>query len=232
MSYAISPSSLVIYSECKRCFWDHYHGKKRPMGITPSLPNGIDLVMKNYYDAHNDASTLPPELAAEGLTLFPDRALLKTWQNNRKGLRAEFDGGVLRGAVDYIVQQGKLLIALDFKTRGFPLRQDCVDRYQNSLDLYTLLLQKNGYQTANHSYLLYLYPLSAHGEGKKLPQAKISNEHAVSKLQVDFAASLIKCPVSAQNGQLLVDEALALLHGSHPHGDCEYCSTDPIKKAA
>ena len=41
-TFKLSASALKLMEECPRCFWLHHHDKKRPSGIFPSLPNGMD----------------------------------------------------------------------------------------------------------------------------------------------------------------------------------------------
>ena len=49
--YKLSPSALNLFLNCPKCFWlDRNKGKKRPRGIYPSLPGGMDAVIKNYFD--------------------------------------------------------------------------------------------------------------------------------------------------------------------------------------
>jgi ATP-dependent exoDNAse (exonuclease V) beta subunit len=49
---------------------------------------------------------------------------LKVWRSNFKGISFEDkEGNILRGAVDNILVKGKKLIVLDYKTRGFPLKE-------------------------------------------------------------------------------------------------------------
>ena len=44
MTVTLSPSSLNLMKDCPRCFWVQFNkGIKRPNGIFPSLPSGIDL---------------------------------------------------------------------------------------------------------------------------------------------------------------------------------------------
>jgi hypothetical protein len=45
-----SSSTLKLLHECPRCFWLHFHGKKRPATIFPSLPGGMDAVLKDHFD--------------------------------------------------------------------------------------------------------------------------------------------------------------------------------------
>ena len=165
--YAFSPSALGIFKDCKRCFWHQMKdGLRRPDGITPSLPSGMDWILKDHFDSYQGTNELPPSLAMlEGMSLFDDREKLKVWQNNYVGINTRVGQDLVRGAVDYMLQQktddGVVLSVIDFKTRGWPLKQDSVDRYQFQLGLYNWMLQQNGFKTTEHGYLLYIDPASA-----------------------------------------------------------------------
>jgi hypothetical protein len=58
----ISPTTgLSLFNECPTCLWLGYNKKvQRPREIFPSLPSGMDLVIKKYFDQYR--GTLPPEL--------------------------------------------------------------------------------------------------------------------------------------------------------------------------
>src|SRR3989338_9619332 len=116
MPYKFSPSSLSLLKECPRCFWLHFNKNiKRPDSIFPSLPLGMDKVLKEHFDFFRKEGKLPPELDLEGIKLFDDEKLLKIWQNNRKGIQwMDENGNLLKGAVDILLQKGKKLIMLDF----------------------------------------------------------------------------------------------------------------------
>lgn len=121
--------------ECPRCFWLEKHKVwKRPSGIFPSLPSGMDGILKTHFDKFRDKGELPPEIKdhhhTKGLKLFGDKELLKAWRNNLKGIRWEDgDGNILFGAVDNILMKGNKLIVLDYKTRGFALKDDTAEHY-------------------------------------------------------------------------------------------------------
>src|SRR3989344_7190120 len=88
----VSPSLIGSLLECQRCLWLHFNkGIKRPAGIFPSLPSGMDGVFKKYFDSYRKKRLLPPEINGKVTgTLFDDSEQLKIWGNNRKGLQAEF----------------------------------------------------------------------------------------------------------------------------------------------
>lgn len=172
MTFKLSPSSLNLMHECPRCFWlDKHQVWKRPNGIFPSLPSGMDGILKVHFDKFRDKGLLPPELCndnnCENMKLFNEPELMKAWRNNLKGIRWEDkDGNILFGAVDNILQKGKKLIVLDYKTRGYALKEDTADHYQNQLDLYNFLLKKNGYETEDYAFLLFYVPKEVLETGK------------------------------------------------------------------
>src|SRR3989344_3429829 len=59
----LSPSALNIYLECQKCFWLEYKaGIHRPRGPFPSLPGGMDILIKKYFDSYRAVGKLPPEI--------------------------------------------------------------------------------------------------------------------------------------------------------------------------
>ncbi len=167
----LSPSTLNLFLDCPRCFWiDKVKGIKRPRGIFPSLPGGMDRVIKAHFDHFRLKGSLPAELHQpefDGISLFPDQAQLEKWRNWRTGLEyRESDGSILSGAIDdLLVKEGKY-IPFDYKTKGsITTQEDAVKYYQNQLDLYALLLHENQMPTAGYGFLLYYSPRSVAEKG-------------------------------------------------------------------
>lgn len=210
MPYKFSPSSLSLLKDCPRCFWLHFNKNiKRPDSIFPSLPSGMDKVLKEHFDYFQKEGKLPPELDLEGVNLFNDEELLEVWQNNRKGIQwTDENGNLLKGAVDILLQKGKKLIVLDFKTRGFPVKEDTHLHYKDQLDIYNFLLRKNGYATEDYSYLLFYHPQKVHPNG-----------------DVDFHRHLVKMDVSIKNAEKVFKDALAVLERKIPKAaeECGFC---------
>ena len=81
----LSATTLKLFQECPRCFWLHVNKKiERPRGPFPSLPSGIDRVLKTYFDGYRQDRELPPlirgkfegQLSSTPLTLgFNDAGL-------------------------------------------------------------------------------------------------------------------------------------------------------------
>ncbi|MCR4368692.1 MAG: PD-(D/E)XK nuclease family protein [archaeon] len=141
MGYRFSPSSLSLLKECPKCFWMHFNqGIKRPSTIFPSLPSGMDRILKEHFDAFRDRGKLPPELKElEGeVMLFPDKKLLEEWRNNFVGIRwKDAQGNAYSGAIDNLLIKGDKLIVLDYKTRGYPVKEDTHEYYRDQMHIYT-----------------------------------------------------------------------------------------------
>ena len=211
--FKLSPSALNLMHECPRCFWlDKNNVWKRPIGIFPSLPSGMDRILKVHFDKFMERGLLPPEIAerhdCEGMKLFDDKELLKIWQNNRKGISfKDEEGNELHGAVDNVLQKGKKLIILDYKTRGYDLKEDTAEHYRLQLDVYNFLLRKNGYETEDFAFLLFYVPKEVTETG-----------------EVIFDTTLKKMETSIKNAEEMWKKALVLLNGECPEKGCEWCN--------
>jgi len=211
--YRVSPSGIGMLLECPRCLWYHYNESyERPRGIFPSLPGGMDEVLKVYFDEHRAHGTLPPEIDGKiDGTLFTDRTKLDQWRNNRIGIKAEFPeyDMLLKGAIDdLLVDPAGKLIIFDFKTRGYPTKSDSSKYYVNQLNLYALLFSLNGFEVADTGYLLFFWP-DSYGLG-----------------QGQFATDLMSLPIDAAKGKETLRAAHGIITGSLPPAanDCVYCA--------
>lgn len=211
----LSPSTgLNLHRECPRCFWLHHNkGIHRPRGIFPSLPSGMDLVIKEYMDSYRKRDELPPELAGqvEG-KLMTDLALMNKWRNWRTGM--EYTDEKLRatlfGALDDCLYDNGAYIVLDYKTKGSaPKEGDSERYYQTQLDAYTLLLSANGYSTKGLAYLLYYYPQEVKKNG-----------------EIVFNTKVVKLTTDVVRAKKSFQDAVMALRGPLPkrHTNCEYCT--------
>ena len=211
MPYKFSPSSLSLLKECPRCFWLHFNKNiKRPDSIFPSLPSGMDRVLKAHFDSFIGKG-LPPELKSlKGkYTLFDDISLLEVWRNNFKGIQwVDAKGNTFRGAVDNLLLKSKKLIVLDYKTRGFPLKEDTAAHYQDQMNIYNFLLRKNERKTENYAYLLFYHPNKVDSDGDVL-----------------FNTDLVKMKINVKNAEKLFAEALKVLSEEIPESgeECGFC---------
>ena len=211
MPYKFSPSSLGLLKDCPRCFWLKFNkGIRRPNGIFPSLPSGMDRILKTHFDSFMQRGKLPPELAGidKNEKLFEDTLQLEIWRNNRKGIRWNDDeGNILMGAVDNLLQKGDKLVVMDHKTRGYPLKKGIANYSKDQMDIYNFLLRKNGFKTENYSYLLFYHPIKVNENG-----------HIV------FHTDLVKLSVDEKNAQNIFNYALKVLNEKCPKtNDCNWC---------
>ena len=211
----VSPSGISYLLECPRCLWLQVNENvKRPRGAYPSLPDGMDNVFKKYFDEYRKSGELPPEIdgKVEG-KLFQDGKQLHQWREfnfGRGGIRAEIPeyGIMLAGAIDdlLISSDGKLTL-FDFKTRGYPTKEDTHEHYRHQLDLYALLFQKNGRALTGYGYLLFFWP-----ESYELGMA-------------NFKTELVKMDVSPSRGMSVLEKVRFIIDKPMPsaHESCEYC---------
>ncbi|MBI3316008.1 MAG: PD-(D/E)XK nuclease family protein [Candidatus Omnitrophica bacterium] len=211
---SLSPSALNLFLDCPRCFWyEKVKSIKRPRGIFPSLPGGMDRVIKAYFDTFRGKNTLPAELSGDdfrGIRLFGDQEKLERWRNWRTGLamRDAALGAVLSGALDDLLVKDGQYIPFDYKTKGSPTsREDAVKYYQNQMDCYTLLLEANGLPPAGFAFLLYYSPKTVAESGQAL-----------------FEVQPIKISTQAARARATFERAVAFLsQPAPPEGACEYC---------
>ena len=211
-TFKLSPSAINLMKECPRCFWLHQHKIwKRPAGIFPSLPSGMDRILKIHFDKFRGKGELPPELCdhnhCQDMKLFEDEELLKIWQNNWKGVSwTDEKGNELHGAVDNILVKGKKLIVLDYKTRGYPLKEDTAEHYRLQQNIYNFLLRKNNYETEDYFFLLFYVPKEVTKTG-----------------EVIFDTELVKMDVDVEMAGEAWKKALKLLNGDCPKDGCDWC---------
>ncbi len=230
MQYKFSKSSLSLLKDCPRCFWLHFNKKiKHPSTIFPSLPSGMDAILKKHFDSYRERDELPPELQAlekdatgtssaaprqaesgsGNIKLFPDKKQLSIWQNNFKGIQWKDDkGNLFMGAVDDLLTKDRKIIVMDFKTRGFPKKDDTAALYQDQLDIYNFLLRKNGFETEDYGYLIFYHPLEVARSG-----------------DVIFHKDLVKMKVDVKNAEKIFARAVEVLEGPMPKSseDCGHC---------
>ena len=114
----------------------------------------------------------------------------------------------LIGALDDVLVAGKYS-PLDYKTRGYAPKTDGSEYYQSQLDLYSLLLESNGYKTSGYGYLVYVYPVS------------------MERLDLTvFTTQTFKIECSIDNAKKLLVKASEILNmdtSPEPSPECSYC---------
>lgn len=214
----LSNSRLSLYTECPRCFWlDLNAGIKRPDTIFPSLPGGLDLQFKRYFDRFRAKGDLPPEVKGKlPGQLLSDVATNDRWRDWRRGIRyappwAEVE---LMGALDEcLVDEDRFYYPLDYKTRGYAPKAATHEYYQDQMNLYTLLLEGNGHKTNRVAYLLYYHPIEVKERGI-----------------IQFTISVQEVPTDPEAAERLVKEAVTVLNGPAPPSasSCGFCKWNSV----
>ena len=173
----LSPNSLNLFFECPLCFWlEKKKGIKRPQPFPYALNIAVDYLLKEEFDEYRLKGERHPLLVAINIDakLFNDQGLLNAWRDNFRGIRhydAKLDA-TLFGVVDDILEfPGDKLAPLDYKTTGSSI-PSVYDRFQLQLDVYTYLLEKNGYETVRKGCLAFYIVDKKSGFKDKLPFRK------------------------------------------------------------
>ncbi len=155
----ISSSSLNLFLECSRCFWFQLNeGIKRPETPSSTLPNGIDLTLKIYFDYWRRVNGCPPLLKGKlPGRLFRDESLIAKFRSRSFQWFDKESGGYLIGVLDDALElENEIIVPLDNKTRGFP-PLETHNAHLIQMSVYTLLLKENGFRTKNLAYLIYWF---------------------------------------------------------------------------
>jgi hypothetical protein len=157
----LSPSTLSLFNDCPRCFWLQINRKlKRPDAPFSTLPGGLDLAIKHYFDAYRGSRDLPPIL--EGVIaarLVPDQDEVKRLRSQSFGFHDEELDAEFRGMLDEcVIEANGAYAPLDHKTRGYPPK-DTHPSYITQMSAYSLMLARNDYPTSDFAYLAYYYPV-------------------------------------------------------------------------
>jgi CRISPR/Cas system-associated exonuclease Cas4 (RecB family) len=210
----LSPSSLNLYLECPLCFWlEKRQGIRRPPPYPYALNTAVDILLKEEFDIYRAKNEIHPLFLENNIQakLFPDQNKLNQWRSNFEGIRY-YDTNLqatLFGAVDDVLEfpDGKLA-PLDYKSTGSAV-PTVYDRFQLQMDVYTFLLERNGFITPKKGYLAFYIVNKKDGFGDRLPFRKELHEIATDTSYV----------------QELFEEAVALLRKDMPpthRQDCQF----------
>jgi hypothetical protein len=235
MKAFLSPTLLDTFRQCPRCAWDQYSPlrTKRPRGPYPTLPNGMDAVLKQYTD--NYRGTLPIELAhLEGRRLVEDQTLINTYRQwnglkttrsivldrptERMPNRKVSHELILTGGIDDLLYNSDDEIEIiDFKTKATEPPEDYGTKYyQYTLDCYAYMLREQGLAVGKKAYLWYWWPVSVGEDG----QVKFDNKLLYMDVNPDTTVERLD-----QIGNSLPTINMeALQYRPKAASDCEYCS--------
>ena len=115
------------------------------------------------------------------------------------------DESALTDLLMRFVRMSDKLVVLDYKTRGYALKEDTAEHYRLQQNVYNFLLRKNGYQTEDFFFLLFYVPREVMETG-----------------EVIFDTELVKMKVDIKMAENAWKKALKLLSGDCPKKSCEW----------
>jgi hypothetical protein len=152
MEYILSPSKLNLLEECPRCFWLATVKKiSRPLGPVPSIPIKMDSIIKHYFNKYRELGELPPIVVGK-VTGRLAEDMPKTLKHNvRNGI------WLIGKPDDFLELEDGSIVPFDHKTASKP-PEWVHSAYQLQLDVYSYLLQVNGYKTVNKAFVAFYCP--------------------------------------------------------------------------
>lgn len=230
MNVYVSPTLMGSVKKCPRCLYDPLALKsKAPRGISATLPNGMDLVIKEYFDSYR--GSLPPEMESlKPLVLHPDQKLIdgmRQWNGlkathtveiEKKGRTITHQLTMQGGIDDLLLDPLKEEIVIpDIKTKATPPPSEYGKQYyQETMEAYAWLLRKLGYKVRREAYLIYWHPISV----KPLAQFQFGTTLLKMELEPDNTEKLL----DYIGGVLPTSHAQALIKRPQPSPDCEMCT--------
>ena len=201
----LSATSLKLSLECPHCFWLAMKKKiERPRGPFPSLPGGMDLVLKRYFDGYRRQGTLPLLIEGKLQGTLMQGALTIGFTDPELNARiwGKLDDGL-------ILPDGRYA-PLDHKTRASAPEDESysLKYYKFQMDVYSFLLEQNGYPIAREAYLVYYYPLDG-----------------VLHQGFPFGVAIHRIATDPDHARQVFEAAVKLLEGPLPASSdgCEFC---------
>ncbi len=156
----ISPKTLDLYFECPLCFWLEKNKEiKRPILFPYQLNVEVDEILRQDFDSYRKKGGKHPLIEANNIPakLFQDQALLDKWRDINCGIGYSDQNlkATLFGIIDDVLDfgQGKLA-PFDYKSTANSIPK-VYDRFQMQMDVYTFLLEKQGYSTPRKGILAF-----------------------------------------------------------------------------
>ena len=210
----LSPNTLNLYTQCKRCFYLTVKYKiKRPRGPVSTLPSSIDYLIKDYFEYYRRINKLPPfleNIISGKLITHLDKTLYYRFTLRDKKV-------VIAGKLDecIVLEDGKY-VPLDHKTRGkSPTMEQVHPSYQLQMEIYSLLLKENNYPTKDIAYLIYYFP-------------ELVSDYTAKEMSgiINFGFKVIELKLDILRAKRIINEAVECLEKDEiPESspDCEYC---------
>jgi hypothetical protein len=179
-------------------------GIRQPSIPVATITTGLDKVIKEYFNLYRPKGTLPPflenKVPGKLIRDFPK----KGWLDFKDDKLEATLGGYLDECLDL---GNNFYAALDHKTRGSK-PENTHKAHQFQMDVYTFLLEENGFPTKRLAYLVYYIP--------KL----VASEKAI-----EFEIVPVEIKTDSERAKRVFYDAVSMLKESIPLAstDCDFC---------
>lgn len=222
----LSTSSLSTFRDCPRCFWLEKNTKvKRPRGIFPSLPKGMDRVMKAQVEGIIANGGIVPALALlPDAQPFADRARMakfRSWRTFQRVFNVDGLEVTAWGELDDLIEhlETGLVTPWDYKTKGDEPDESYGKKYyQNQLDMYHFILEGplQKLNCTGKGILSYGWPVAI----------EPIERHQTTADVVIFGWKNLVLDTDPARAVEVLEAAVRCLLGPQPadNGTCEYCN--------
>ena len=166
-AFKLSRTKIELFCKCERCFYLEVRlGFREPSGPGWAINSAVDTLLKKEMD-YCRTEDRPHGLFKEyDLNIKPfNHPDIEQWQNSFKGIQyihPDFNLLIYGGVDDIMVNEKEELVVIDFKATAkratINSRDDVWGRgeaYKRQLEIYSWLLQKNGFDVSRVGYLMY-----------------------------------------------------------------------------
>ena len=166
-AFKLSRTKIELFCKCERCFYLEVRlGFREPSGPGWAINSAVDSLLKKEMD-YCRKEDRPHGLFKEyDLNIKPfNHPDIEQWQNSFKGIQyvhPDFNFLIYGGVDDIMVNEKDELVVIDFKATAkratINSRDDVWGRgeaYKRQLEIYSWLLQKNGFDVSKVGYLMY-----------------------------------------------------------------------------
>lgn len=212
----LSPTGLNDAADVPHLFWLEKRYKLAwPRGKYPSLPTGVDGVLKEHYNGLRAGKTQPPETMGSSVTgiLHPDVATVKKFRGTkltRVVVTEEVDGvlyGItFQGMMDEVILEpnGELSV-YDAKTNASGPKDGKTEEYYGRQgNGYAFIFAKAGHRVSGKAHFAYYHPESV---AQAFPGG----------VDLRFKTTVVTIPVSAAAAEADIKATIRLLAGPMPH---------------
>ena len=165
--FKLSRTKIELFCKCERCFYFEVRlGFRELQGPSWAINSAVDELLKKEVEQCRKEDKPHGLFRDYNLNIKPfNHPDLKDWQSTRKGiqyLHEKYNILFYGGVDDIMINEKDELVVVDFKAtaRKNPLNtpKDVFgggETYRRQLEIYSWLLQKNGFSVSTAGYLMY-----------------------------------------------------------------------------